>query len=458
MRLSPCPSHRRLANRTIQLTEETRPLYVHTTNIFDENSWSEPVYVDQGGFDSDLFFDEDNRVYLTTTAGDPQTPHFGIFANWLSEIDIETGDALSNRRLLHETTSRAPSLYAANLAEGSHIYNVNGTYHMITADRGTYISHKTNSYRAASLDGPWEGNPNNPVLWNGKDTSQPVLSTGHADLVEAPDGSWWAVFLATRPKNPDSKFGPAQLGRETFLCPVTWEDGWPVFNNNKIITEAMPGVLYDLEQPRVWRDDFDGRLADKQYYYLRTPCKDFKDFQSSPGKLGVKGNIFTLSDRDTPAALLRKQVHHNTTFSTEITMFKPENNRQEAGVTVYLSTYYHNEVAITKYKGKRCIVLHTRTGPDAVLNTTYIQDRDIAASRPVKLVIEARENGYRFGYSTRRRDPRWVGFVDNINLQTAPVGFQNFVGAHFGIYSTGSGLPVLSPAVSASLGRTHLHY
>ena len=47
----------------------------------------------------------------------------------------------------------------------------------------------------------------------------------HADLVQAADGSWWAVLLAMR------TYGGYHynLGRETFLVPVVWEDGWPVF-------------------------------------------------------------------------------------------------------------------------------------------------------------------------------------------------------------------------------------
>ena len=52
---------------------------------------------------------------------------------------------------------------------------------------------------------------------------QPVFATGHADMVELDDGTWWAVFLATRPYAANLY----NTGRETFLLPVTWADGWP---------------------------------------------------------------------------------------------------------------------------------------------------------------------------------------------------------------------------------------
>jgi alpha-N-arabinofuranosidase len=37
-------------------------------------------------------------------------------------------------------------------------------------------------------------------------------------------GDWWIVFLGTR-RYPNTN---DHLGRETFLAPVTWQDGWPV--------------------------------------------------------------------------------------------------------------------------------------------------------------------------------------------------------------------------------------
>ena len=54
----------------------------------------------------------------------------------------------------------------------------------------------------------------------------PIGNVGHADLVELADGSWYAVMLASRLIDGVSK----NLGRETFICPVTWERDWPLFS------------------------------------------------------------------------------------------------------------------------------------------------------------------------------------------------------------------------------------
>jgi alpha-N-arabinofuranosidase len=56
--------------------------YVHTDDI--DGEWSEPLLVDQPGYDPSLFFDDDGRVYLTAAGG-------GISQ---CEIDITTGSRL----------------------------------------------------------------------------------------------------------------------------------------------------------------------------------------------------------------------------------------------------------------------------------------------------------------------------------------------------------------------------
>lgn len=97
---------------------------------------------------------------------------------------------------------------------------------------------------------------------------------------------------------------------------MKWVNDWPVVNDGKDITFDMPG-LRNLPRPKVWRDDFNGKFADKAYYTPRTPYKKFDSLVARPGWLRLRGNPYTLSDLETPATLMRKQVDLNTTWSTE---------------------------------------------------------------------------------------------------------------------------------------------
>jgi xylan 1,4-beta-xylosidase len=50
-----------------------------------------------------------------------------------------------------------------------------------------------------------------------------VKSVGHCDWTDTPEGRWWIVCLRIRHPNYKS----FSLGRETFLYPMQWRDGWP---------------------------------------------------------------------------------------------------------------------------------------------------------------------------------------------------------------------------------------
>ena len=69
---------------------------------------------------------------------------------------------------------------------------------------------------AKDVFGPYENNPANPVITHRHMGFRcPIGNVGHADLVELPDGSWYAVMLASRVIDGAYK----NLGRETYICP-----------------------------------------------------------------------------------------------------------------------------------------------------------------------------------------------------------------------------------------------
>ena len=82
--------------------------YVHTRDPF--GAWSDPLWVEQGGFVPSLCFDDDGRVYLSSTEPlhfplpdeiDPAAPFWWIQQ---SEIDITTGRLLTEpRRICRES-------------------------------------------------------------------------------------------------------------------------------------------------------------------------------------------------------------------------------------------------------------------------------------------------------------------------------------------------------------------
>ena len=67
---------------------------VHSKDIYGE--WSEPHWVDQGGIDPSLLFDEDGTVYFCSTHA--ENGRQGIA---LCVVDPLTGEKLSQKRLIY---------------------------------------------------------------------------------------------------------------------------------------------------------------------------------------------------------------------------------------------------------------------------------------------------------------------------------------------------------------------
>jgi beta-xylosidase len=106
--------------------------------------------------------------------------------------------------------------------EGPKIVKRGAYYYMITAVGGTAgppTGHMVIMARSRSIHGPWENDPNNPVVRT-KSAREKWWSRGHATLFEGPGGRWWMIHHGY-------ENGYWTLGRQTLLEPVAWtKDGW----------------------------------------------------------------------------------------------------------------------------------------------------------------------------------------------------------------------------------------
>jgi alpha-N-arabinofuranosidase len=220
--------------------------------------WSDPIWLKAGGIDPDLYFDDDGRAYLITST-------FVLF-----EIDIETGQLLTEgNKVWNGTGGRYP--------EGPHIYKKDGFYYLMAAEGGTEEAHSETIARSHNIWGPYTENPANPILAHANAAGQgnPIQGVGHADMVQAHDGSWWILFHGYR---HIGGFGVHHtLGRETCLAPVTWpKNGWPVVNGNGTATVDMTCPTLPLKpfeaKPSII--DFNTEKLGLEWNYMRFPDAD----------------------------------------------------------------------------------------------------------------------------------------------------------------------------------------
>ncbi|KAG5636021.1 hypothetical protein H0H81_009371 [Sphagnurus paluster] len=373
----------------------------------------------------------------------------GYLGIWQNKIDISTGNSLTPAEKIFSGT--LPNNSSAR-PEGPHIYRVNGTYYLLIAEvrlfeyplGGTDINHRATIQRGPSPSGPWETNPSNPILYNGADLSNSVQNTGHADIVQGADGQWWGVAL----------------GRETFLFPVTWDAGWPVFNNGHPLTEHLPSVLHDVSPLAQYDNSFTSTELDASFYFVRTPYKPFHSLTARRGFLRIYANAYAPGDRDSAALVLRKQTSYTETFETSLDAFVPRDNLTEAGVSVYYGDLLHNEIGVSGAEGDgegRFVIVRTifqaeQVGPWALTtaNCTVVTVKRYklaTPNAPVRFKVVAEPTSYKLGYAEGDNEEfTFPATIDSAALSLAPAGGFFFKGASFGIYNTGNGRPSLIPA------------
>ena len=203
--------------------------------------WSEPVRMPEvRGIDPDLAWDDDGTL-LVSYAGFGANGPAGVVQQ---AVDPATGRALTDRQHLWQGTG-------GRFPEGPHLYRVGSAWYLMIAEGGTERGHAVTIARSASPSGPFEPCPHNPLLTH-RGIESPVQNTGHADLVQRPDGSWAIVFHGVRIRGASPQFHV--LGRETFAAEVEWVDGWPRLGE-WLTPPGGPVVLDELagdELPVTW--------------------------------------------------------------------------------------------------------------------------------------------------------------------------------------------------------------
>lgn len=242
--------------------------------------------------------------------------------------------------------------------EGPKIFFKDGYYYLIAAEGGTGVTHRATIARSKSVEGPWESSPTNPLLFHGDNQNLTVGNTGHATFADTPDGRWFCTFLARRYVDSWSI-----LGREAFFAPVEWnEDGWPVVNDGeRVLLSQSYDYGPDLEYPKEpWEDKFDSEELGLDWYELRSPytknfylkkggkpCKKRQVASNSTNGIVFVPNIFTLTDRDTPAAILHKQTSVNMTFTATLLPTESElGSATSVGITVYAYEGAHQDIGV----------------------------------------------------------------------------------------------------------------
>lgn len=344
--------------------------------------WSDPVWLDFGGIDPSLYFEADGTAWIVYNDAPPGEPEYeGHRALWLQQFDPVAMKVLPKRTLLVD--KGVDPATKPIWAEGPHIYKVGAWYYLLTAEGGTADQHSQTIYRSRALQGPYVPGPMNPILTQRDlpaDRPDRIEATGHADLVQLDDGSWWGVFLATRPFAGQSTL----MGRETFLLPLTWQDGWPRFLDKGAavpLQRAAPKLpASPPSQWAQWREEFLSPLSE-EWIGLRTPGP-VPQWQVTDGALHMAAGSAPAGSLGRPAFVGRRLRDHKAEFTTRLA-FTPERRGDFAGLLAFMDESHF--LAAGKEQGR--MVVRLRTSAQQGTSGEIVAETPLETQAPLELKL-----------------------------------------------------------------------
>lgn len=393
--------------------------------------WSDPIVVKGAvGIDPTLFFDDDGKAYyLGNMRPHPDDPACMNRHMWLQEVDLETGELLGEKWILRTDGA----LYNAECPEGPHLYKIGGWYYLMIAEGGTNLNHCETIFRSKSICGPYEENPRNPLITHRSlRREQAINCPGHADLFQTQNGEWYAVLLGSRPVGDIFR---GNLGRETFLVPVIWEEGWPVFSPNTGRVEQefpapdLPACPWP-DEPSC--DQFESEKLNGCWVTPRTPRRKNYSLTERPGWLRLYLSPISLKDVGNPAFLGRRQQHKCFSARTKME-FQPQTEQESAGLALLMSNDFHLRVEYMFLGGEPSLVLTRRfAGGDETVAAVPCR------AQTVWLKVTAREQDYSFYFAEKAE--AWQVLAEHVDGRLLSMEVAGgFTGALVGLYASSNG-------------------
>ncbi len=417
--------------------------------------WSEMHIIDGAdGIDPSLFFDDDGKAYYTgtTRVNEADASYQAI---WGSEIDLKEMKLAGERKILWRG-----AMWNSYAPEGPHLYKKDGWYYLMIAEGGTEHMHAVTISRCDTVLGAYEGYQGNPILTHrhlGK--MYPICNVGHADLVELPDGSWYMVMLASRLMDGYHKI----LGRETFIAPVTWEDGWPIVcpGDGKLsLTYPSPKGLAEWTPenglPMETNEDFNGdslglewneigNPADEPFYKIEDSCLKLKLLKNElvPWELdGLSANVFEripmFGKGGSKVSFLGRRQQHMCFEAQTRLIFEPEND-ERAGLVVLQNDANQLRIEIGRAgQGKTtAAVISTKTAVHE--GKQYFEEKILGSvtvepSNSIDIRMDGNYTKYSFYVSTRSGE--W--FPVALDADGSFMGSETsggFIGAYIGMFA-----------------------
>lgn len=405
--------------------------YVTTTN--PAGPWSDPIWIDNPGIDPEFFWDEDGTCWYVGAHNISGKREWegqnGIF---IQQFDIE------NKKLMGEPV-QATFGHATNAVwgEAPHIYKINGRYMLMIAEGGTSINHAITVFESDKVNGVYTPSLINPVITHrhlGAD--YPIMAVGHCDIIETQNGEWWATMLAIRQCD-----GMNLLGRETYMAPFEFENGWPVFNRGvgKVEFEhRRPNLPWTPVEPYPVRDEFDKDELAMKWIFLRTPYEKWYNIADGKITFDVRPQMMTKLEQP---SLLAQRITEFTFDALVNVDFTPANDNEEAGFIAMYNNMRNFRLIKTTENNQPVVKLYrVKEGHEELVASEKVEQGAMV------LGLKANRLEYQFYFGKDKHSLKPIGEIQEATVNASQSGID-FTGPVVGFYASSNGQPSTSKAV-----------
>lgn len=397
----------------------THNYLVYTEDIYGE--WSEPVYLNSVGFDPSLFHDSDGKKYLIN------------MLNGFKGITVQQYDPLT--KSLTGPVKKVFNGTEAGYTEGPHMYHIDGWYYLMVAEGGTGYTHQVTVARSKSVWGPFETDPETPLLTSDPADEHGLKKAGHADFVDTGHGEWYLVHLCGRARMNSNGENVCLTGRETALQKICFRDGWIRLEDGGRYaqTEVLEpaGISPCPVSAIAARDDFEEESPGVRYNCPRTPLERNLSLSERPGWLRLYGQE-SLNSLHHVSLLAVRQEELYARAQTAME-YVPKRYEQAAGLAyMYDAMNFYLFVKTKMETGETvlCVI-----GSD-MGDCRYLSE-PVAVPENGVVILNAetdREGSeVRFSFSLDGQEWRQVGEAYTTGILTDE-HCRGFTGAHFGMY------------------------
>jgi xylan 1,4-beta-xylosidase len=373
--------------------------------------WHERVYLHSYGFDP-FIFHEKNKKYIISMRN-------GFKGIILQEFDWERKMLIGEPKTIFEGTQNG-------FTEGPALYKIGSFYYLLTAEGGTSYNHCVSVARSKNLFGPYEVDPNNPILTTRGTPTYPLQKAGHASMVHLKDDIWLMAYLCARPIR-----GKCVLGRETGLQLIRLnKKGWFETEHNQKLPEltfSSPFLVQKVSPTNKIEeiDDFVDGIP-PSYKTFRKAIDGIYKLEPSGVRLCGKESINSLF---TVALLAKSQSEWRQSVETRL-HFVPTIEEHAAGVAyIYNNENFYLLIKTLDEYGDLVIRLWKQEKGTAwkLEAEVPIKSQDIY----LKVDIQYLEADFLFSYDGQK----WECIKKKLDISfISDEETRGFTGAHFALY------------------------